>query len=469
MWAEIQIKRARGFIDSGRSTRGGSSEERKPMPATVSNTASLQLVRILQLIFAAQARDVLSKVNLDDVMDGKIPDTSHWIAPTVQATKPILLQFFQTGVLRTQLDIQTVVHGRKPEQEMRRIVVPTSEFLGGRKGVMCSGDKKERVHSSPTKRSLLSLSILHVDKAFHQSSHGGRPYIRKAANIRIGFDLFNPKILDAVDAATMQFCRETNDTATSELTQAVRDLRSLLKRGLERGEATSLLARKIRQIFADPGRAWRIATTESSRAIHAGDLMAAKDSELAQTKSWLASSDACDRCLDLADKGEVELDKPYYVDPKGGPYAIVYHPPLHPSCFCSQTFNIAGKSTTAKPVPVATTIKPPRAAPTEITTPVIQPAGAITRPVISFEQKFLQAFDRLDAQTGGSNFVNLRQLRQAMPEFTQEQFDAGIRELQRLGRAYLRASEGRHGITPEDRAAGIIQGDVLHLHVSRMR
>jgi hypothetical protein len=78
-----------------------------------------------------------------------------------------------------------------------------------------------------------------------------------------------------------------------ELKQALAELRSLLKRGLRRGDAVGYLARKVRQIFADPARAFRIATTESSRAMHGGALHAAKENPLVKKKEWLASSDAC--------------------------------------------------------------------------------------------------------------------------------------------------------------------------------
>lgn len=74
-------------------------------------------------------------------------------------------------------------------------------------------------------------------------------------------------------------------------------------------------------------------TKNSSRAVHAGDLMLLKDAGV-QTKRWLASSDACDRCQEL-NGVEVGIDEPFAVVSGRGPYSVVLHPPLHPSCMCS--------------------------------------------------------------------------------------------------------------------------------------
>jgi hypothetical protein len=134
----------------------------------------------------------------------------------------------------------------------------------------------------------------------------------------------------------MLFCRETMETATLEATEAVSQLRVEMREGLTRGEAQRKLTERVFGIFADPMRAFRIATTESSRAMHSGQLMSARASGVVQKKEWLASPDACPRCLEL-NGVQKNLDEPFWVDSKGGPYAVVMHPPLHPHCFCDQT------------------------------------------------------------------------------------------------------------------------------------
>lgn len=130
------------------------------------------------------------------------------------------------------------------------------------------------------------------------------------------------------------FSRSTCETARGQLEDALAELRGEMREGLRGGEAYSALARRVQRIFTDPIRAWRIAVTEGARAVNLGGILAAKDSGLVQKKRWLASSDACPDCLDLAWK-EVGLEEPFIVLPGGGPYAVVLAPPLHPGCFCS--------------------------------------------------------------------------------------------------------------------------------------
>ena len=62
-------------------------------------------------------------------------------------------------------------------------------------------------------------------------------------------------------------------------------------------------------------------------------MMAAQEAGV-ERHTWLASSDACEKCLELDGK-TVAIGEPFYVDPKGGPYAVCLHPPRHVHCFCS--------------------------------------------------------------------------------------------------------------------------------------
>jgi hypothetical protein len=79
---------------------------------------------------------------------------------------------------------------------------------------------------------------------------------------------------------------------------------------------------------------------------------------------------------------------------------------------------------------------------------------------------FDEAFERLDRQGGGHNFVSLVALRQALP-LEREAFDQQLRQLRQAGRYTLSAAEGRDGISPEERAAGIAEEGGLLLFVSR--
>jgi hypothetical protein len=109
-------------------------------------------------------------------------------------------------------------------------------------------------------------------------------------------------------------------------------------------------------------------------------------------------------------------------------------------------------SAKAKPPPPAV----PSAAPPE---PAPAPPG-------EFRTAFDQAFERLDRQQGGHNFVSLIALRRALP-VARDQFDRELRQLRQSGRYTLSAAEGRGGITPEEREAGISEEGSLLLFVSR--
>lgn len=166
----------------------------------------------------------------------------------------------------------------------------------------------------------------------------GRIVCKAAPDIGFDFDLFNPRVLRAVDALTMAFCTDTFLTASLAIRDAQEATRQLLRDGLPKGAAVELLARQVRMIFADPKRAFTIAATEGSRAVHGGQMAAAQEAGV-ERHSWLVSADACEHCLKLDGK-TVKIGEPFWVNPKGGPYAVVLHPPLHPHCFCSVTEEI---------------------------------------------------------------------------------------------------------------------------------
>lgn len=79
---------------------------------------------------------------------------------------------------------------------------------------------------------------------------------------------------------------------------------------------------------------------------------------------------------------------------------------------------------------------------------------------------FDAAFERLDRATGSHNFVSLVDLRRAMP-WDRATFDAELKRQRRAGRYTLAAAEGRHGVTAEEREAGILEGGTLLLYVLR--
>jgi hypothetical protein len=83
-----------------------------------------------------------------------------------------------------------------------------------------------------------------------------------------------------------------------------------------------------------------------------------------------------------------------------------------------------------------------------------------------FSDAFDGAFQRLDREKGRHNFVSLVELRREVA-CNRQSFDVELRKLRVAGRYTLSAAEGRHGISPEERAAGIEEDGTLLLYVSR--
>jgi hypothetical protein len=98
--------------------------------------------------------------------------------------------------------------------------------------------------------------------------------------------------------------------------------------------------------------------------------------------------------------------------------------------------------------------------------PVVEPPPPAAAPAATFAPAFDAAFEQLDRQAGAHNFVSLVRLRQALPVGRQT-FDAGLRQLRLTGRYTLSAAEGRHGLSPEEQEAGIMEDGALLLYVSR--
>jgi hypothetical protein len=92
--------------------------------------------------------------------------------------------------------------------------------------------------------------------------------------------------------------------------------------------------------------------------------------------------------------------------------------------------------------------------------------AAVTESGNEFARDFERAFVELDRGAGAHNFVSLAELRAALP-MARHAFDSGLQELRRAGRYGLSAAEGRHGLTPEERDAAIVEDGTLLLYVSR--
>lgn len=147
--------------------------------------------------------------------------------------------------------------------------------------------------------------------------------------VLIDWTLFRPEVRIAAENAALRLA----GTIVDDTRRMIRDE---LATGLQHGEPVAAIAERIRLTGFSPKRATTIAQTESSRAMHAGQAVAARELGVTQW-TWLASSDACPICLELDGK-TVDIGAPFYVWPKGNPaYRVVYHAPAHPHCYCTNT------------------------------------------------------------------------------------------------------------------------------------
>ncbi len=161
---------------------------------------------------------------------------------------------------------------------------------------------------------------------------------------RLGLDpdrweVVNPHLKPQIEKLSLNFCRSTNETTTSVLSEALTKLRGELVAGLvAEGESLAELTRRVQSVFEgmSKSKAGRIAATEASRAVHAGQEAAAIDSDVVAGFELLLSSDACPLCRKIYDEcRQVPIGRAFAVIGSNPDYSHVKYPPLHPSCQCS--------------------------------------------------------------------------------------------------------------------------------------
>jgi len=161
---------------------------------------------------------------------------------------------------------------------------------------------------------------------------------------RIGLDpeewrVSNPHLQRMIHQQCFEFCASTNRTTSLQLEDAHRRLREELASGLvDHGERIPQLTRRVQAVFqhASRSRARRIAQTEASRAVHAAQLEAARQSGIVVGLEWLLSGDACPVCQAIArDVGRVRLGQGFATIGTNPVYRTIRHPPAHPGCRCS--------------------------------------------------------------------------------------------------------------------------------------
>lgn len=288
-------------------------------------STSDKLRTLLQLIFQQQAVQAAAMVK----PDSPLPDMEWMVGATAEAVKPLVAELYRQGMVQAAARMAAKL-GRGSSVRMPRVEPPRRVEVGNDAVFGAAAGRGSVPHAD-------GLEVAAPNAALFKTARG-KVVCKAAPDIGFDFDLFNPRVLRAVDALTMAFCQDTFQTAQVAVRDAQESTRQLLRDGLPRGTAVELLARQVRTIFADPKRAFTIAATEGSRAIHGGQMAAAQEAGV-ERHSWLASADACEHCLKLDGK-TVKIGEPFWVNPKGGPYAVVLYPPLHPHCFCTTTEEI---------------------------------------------------------------------------------------------------------------------------------
>lgn len=248
--------------------------------------AGAPIAKLLLRLWQRQKIEVLASLRT-----GMTPDLSRYNQTLADLVRPYILQYVGDGGNDALRRIRKLIE-RGPPRKRKDFVWQLGQFLRG--------------------------------------DEGGR--------VEIGndFDLFNPHILTMIQQAVLQFAASTNAMTTQTVNEARENVRAMLAQGYTQGETIDQLTRRINEIFDNRDRAWMIARTESSRAVHAGQVLAAKETGIVSGKKWLASADACKLCEALQGN-VVGLDEVFTVDPKGGPYAAIAYPPRHPHCRCTFT------------------------------------------------------------------------------------------------------------------------------------
>jgi len=272
------------------------------MTALLQPASLYPLIMRLRHILAMQRADVMMRLPAA-IRSGQPISLEHWTKPMADVLVHVMGPYWQQGLLRGRREVARVLDGRPLPSVAPEIV--------------------ERSMRQKTQPRYSKALLRERKKDFALAMSSPRT-----------FNLHNPSVLEAIDRATFLFCDTTNATATRDLNEAIAKLRIEIDQGVEAGESFRDLGDRVRTLFDTP-RAALIATQESSRALNGGSLIAYEKAQC-EGSAWLASTAPCPICWDL-DGEERPFGVPFYVDPRGGPYATWYFPPGHPWCYCTST------------------------------------------------------------------------------------------------------------------------------------
>ena len=163
------------------------------------------------------------------------------------------------------------------------------------------------------------------------------------AQIAQMFDVTNPLVAEFARSYTMKLAGDVNQTTIESLSQT-------LASGLEEGETSAQLAKRIGEVFdsADGYRSEMIARTESSRAYVAGTTKSWKESGVVEGKKWQLANSSCKVCQAIRNataSRTIAVDEPFLplgaaIPIPGGKTFVVNYMPImggdgHPHDRCS--------------------------------------------------------------------------------------------------------------------------------------
>ena len=121
-----------------------------------------------------------------------------------------------------------------------------------------------------------------------------------AQQLGIGFDVFEPAVLDAMNARLEELAGQITETTRSAIEQKV------LIEGVANGESVDELAARLRAVFTDLA-SWRaqvIARTETVGGFNSSSFVTAQDSGVVTARVWLATGDQRTRDSHIATNDE---------------------------------------------------------------------------------------------------------------------------------------------------------------------
>lgn len=152
------------------------------------------------------------------------------------------------------------------------------------------------------------------------------------------FHVVDKNIPETAQRLALKFCRETNETTSMEIGEALATLRDEIEAGIVGGDTRVEMTNRVREVFdnAEKYRAERIARTEASRARHTAEQKTVTSTGDEYKKHWLVSADACEKCDAVAAKFKDGI--PAAATFGATSYGPIDGPPLHPHCACSLTW-----------------------------------------------------------------------------------------------------------------------------------